>query len=79
MLTLKPLRHSSFSIICYFLPNRSRTLPALTEKSKIKKLPLLGLNPHPPDHVFNALLTVLARNLLFACVIQPLKSSSIDF
>ena len=34
--------HSSFSIIRHSLPNNGRILPALTEKSKIKKLPLLG-------------------------------------
>ena len=27
-----------------------------------------GLNPQPRDHQSNALLTVLARNLLVACV-----------
>ena len=69
----------SFFIIRYFLPNHGSILPALMEKSKIKKLPLLGMNPQPPDH--QPLLTVLARNLLLACVNHSafIKSSSIDF
>ena len=39
------MNQASFSIVRYFLPNRGRILPALTEKSKIKKLPLLGIEP----------------------------------
>ena len=36
---------SSFSTVRHFLPNPGRILPALTEDSKIKKLPLLGIEP----------------------------------
>ena len=74
--------HSSFSIIPYFLPNRGRILQVLMEMSKIKKnCPYWGLNLRPPDHQSNALLTVLARNLLVACVNHSafIKLCSIDF
>ena len=36
---------SSFSIIRNFLPNRGKILPALKEKSKIKKMSLPGVEP----------------------------------
>ena len=34
-----------FSIIRYFLPNPGRIRPTLTERSKLKKLPLVGIEP----------------------------------
>ena len=55
---------SSFSIIHLFLPNPGRILPALKKKSKKKSCPYPGLNPQPPDHQSDALLTELGRILL---------------
>ena len=51
------------------------------EEQNKKSWPYWGLNPQPPDHQSNALLTVLARNLSVACVNHSafIKSCSIDF
>ena len=57
------LLQSSFSIIRYFLPNLGRILHRW-RRAKIKNCHYWGLNPQPPDYHSNALLTMLARNLL---------------
>ena len=38
-----PVIPIEFFLICYFLPNPGRYLPALTEKNKTEKLPPVGI------------------------------------
>ena len=53
-------RYTSFSIIRYFLANPG----SIDGEKQNKNCPQWALNPQPPDHHSNALLTVLGRCLL---------------